>query len=231
MKQILLLFIILSIIACQNGKKGDIGSKGATGPQGPSAPVTVVSSEQQQINAIITETNAWRESQGQTALTSGLSCTVQAINSGQYLSSSSPGYSASAGVVVTTGSSYSYLLTTGFNQANSAAGPNALIDPSIQPLFLSNNYKIICSGQLVVTEDGYHTFSVSSDDGSILTIDGIQVVNNDGNHGVVTVSGVKALQSSIVHNFSLQYAQSGGGQFALILNMDGFLLDAANLYH
>lgn len=182
------------------------------------------------VEGIVANENAYREGLGQTELSLGLSCTVQAISAGQFLSSSSPGYTAAQAIVLT-GPAYPYLLTIGINQPNSNSGPNNVIDPSIQPLFLTNNYRIVCTGQLVVTEDGYHSFVMSSDDGSILTIDGTQVINNDGNHGITTLSGTKNLRSDVVHTFNLQYAQSGAGQFALVLNMDGALLPAANLYH
>lgn len=206
------------------------GDTGAQGPQGPAAPAPVVTPTQQLINSIVAGENSYREGLGQTALTQGLSCTVQAIASGQFLSSASVGYTAAQAIVLT-GPSYPYLLTAGFDQPNSGPGPNSVIDPSIQPLFLTNNYKIVCSGQLVVTADGYHSFSMSSDDGSILTVDGTVVISNDGSHGISTVSGTKALQSAVTHTFTLQYAQSGAGQFALVLNMDGSVLPSANLYH
>jgi hypothetical protein len=224
----MILVLALSISACSHD--GSDGATGATGPQGPAAPAPVVTPAQQHIDDVIASENAYREGLGETELSVGLSCTVQAISAGQYLSSSSPGYTAAQAIVLT-GPSYAYLLTVGFDQPNSNPGPNNVIDPSIQPLFLNNNYRIVCSGQMVVNDDGYHSFSMSSDDGAILTVDGTQVINNDGNHGITTMSGTKNLRKDVVHTFSLQYAQSGAGQFALILNMDGVLLPPANLYH
>ena len=154
-----------------------------------------------------------------------------AIASGTYLSSASPGYTA-AEAIVTTGTTYSYLLSTSIDQANVAGtAGNSLIDPGIASMFLTNNYRIICTGVLVVTEDGWHSFSTSSDDGSLLYIDGALVVDNDGAHGVQTVTGTKSLQSSLTHTFQLDYAQSAGGNIAMILEMDGSVLPAANLYH
>jgi hypothetical protein len=232
MKYLSIIILALAMSACARGDKGDIGSpggQGPTGPQGPAAPVPTVDPIQAQINTLVAEENKWRESQGQTELSQGLSCSVQAISAGQYLSSSSPGYTAAQAIVLA-GSSYPFL-GSNFDQPNSGAGPNSVItDPYIQSLFTSNNYRISCLGQLVVLEDGYHGFTMSSDDGSILTIDGAQVINNDANHGVVTVSGTKLLRAG-VHTFSLLYAQSGGGNFALVLNMNGSVLPAANLYH
>jgi len=239
MKYVNILILALAMTACARGDKGDQGNTGATGPQGPAVPAPVVSPAQEQIDALVASENSYRESQGQTELSQGLTCSVQAISSGGFLSTSSPNYVAAtctanplsaACALVLTGSSYPFL-GTNFDQVNSNSGPNSVItDPYIRSLFTSNNYKISCSGQLVVTEDGYHGFSMSSDDGSILTVDGAQVINNDGNHGITTVAGTKLLRSG-VHTFSLVYAQSGAGQFALVLNMNGSVLPAANLYH
>lgn len=232
-----MLTLALSMAACC--KTGDVGATGATGPQGPETPAPVVAPIQQQINDLVSEENSWRESQGQTELSQGLSCTVQAISSGGFLSTSSPNYVAASCTanplsaycaVVVTGSSYTFL-GSNFDQVNSNSGPNSVItSPYLQSLFTSNNYKISCSGQLVVLEDGYQGFSMSSDDGAILTVNGTQIINNDGNHGITTVSGAKLLRAG-VYPFSLSYAQSGLGQFALILNMNGAVLPAAQLYH
>lgn len=232
MKKLALVMIAaIALSAC--GKTGDTGATGATGqtgatgPQGPAAPVATPT----QIQEIVASENAYREAQGQAPLTPGLSCQVQAISSGYYLSSSSPGYNSSQAIVLT-GSSYSYLLSNPINQADvSATAGNSLIDPEIAPLFLNNNYRIVCTGQLVVTEDGYYNFSTSSDDGSIIWIDGAMVVNNDGVHGSQTVSGTKLLQSAVTHSFTMYYAESGGGNIQMILNMNGSVLPAANLYH
>jgi hypothetical protein len=211
------------------GATGAQGVAGPAGPQGPAAPVPPAPDATQQL---INNENSYRRLLGQAPFTQGLACTVQAIASGQYLSSASPGYTA-AQAIITTGSAYSYLLLTAIDQPNSNPGPNNLIDPDLQPLFLSNNYKIVCTGQLVVTQtsDDYHTFTMSSDDGSILTIDGTVVISNDGSHGISTVNGTKALDPDVVHSFSIQYAQSGAGQFALVLDMDGALLPASQLFH
>ena len=60
-------------------------------------------------------------------------------------------------------------------------------------------------------EAGPATFTLGSDDGSILTIDGSQVVNDDGLHGIVTESGTVNLTAG-PHSIELQYFnQSAGG--------------------
>lgn len=180
--------------------------------------------EDQDIAAVLADENTYRLSLGQTELSSGLSCSVQLVTTGQWLSSSSPGYNALQGIVTTSGPSYSFLLNQPIDQPNSGPGDNSVLPLAVQPLFTSNNYKLSCSGQLVILTTGYYGFDLSSDDGSILTIDGTQVVNNDGNHSVQTVSGTKLLRRD-VHTINLVYAQTGSGNFALVLNMNSVLLD------
>jgi hypothetical protein len=221
----IILVLAVALTACAKD-----GSSGVTGPQGP-AGTPAPSPTPTAIQQIVDSENAYRETQGEAPLTSGLSCVVQAISTGTYLSSSSPGYT-SAQAIVLTGPSYSYLLSTAIDQPNvSASAGNSLIDAEIAPLFVANNYRIVCTGQLVITEDGYYEFSTSSDDGSLLYIDGTLVVDNDGAHGIQTVSGTKLLQSAVTHTFQLYYAESAGGNIAMILNMNGSVLPAENLYH
>lgn len=227
MKNVFWTILVLAILTACAGPMGDTGATGPQGPQGPAAPTPPVTAIQQIVNS----ENAYRETLGQAPLTPGLACTVQAISAGTYLSSSSPGYTAAQAIVLT-GPSYSYLLSTTINQPNVAGtAGNSLINPEIAPLFLNNNYRIVCTGQLVVTQDGYYGFSTSSDDGSLLYVDGTLVVDNDGAHGIQTVSGTKLLEAAVTHTFSLYYAESAGGNIGMILNMNGSVLPAANLYH
>lgn len=207
------------------------GAQGLQGIQGPVATPAPVSPQQQQVNDLMANENSYRQLLGQTTLTSGLSCSVQAIASGQWLSSSSPGYQIGQGVLALTGTNYTYLYQGNFNQPNtSQPAVNTLLPIAIQPLFANNNYKISCSGQLVVTQDGYYNFDVNSDDGSILTVNGTQVVNNDGNHGMSAKSGTTFLRAG-VRTFSLLYAQSGNGNFGLIVQANGSLIDSMYYYH
>ena len=53
-------------------------------------------------------------------------------------------------------------------------------------------------------EAGVATFTLDSDDGSILSIDGVQVVNDDYTHGQITVSGTVDLAPGS-HTIELQY--------------------------
>lgn len=193
--------------------------------------VTVTQKVSDTIQSLVDEENEYRLSQGQTMLSQGLSCTVQKVASGQWLSSSSPGYNSGQGVVVLTGTNYAFLNKSSFNVPNSDGGlPNSLLPNAIQSMFLNVNYKINCTGFIVIENDGYKYFELSSDDGSILTVDGTQVINNDGNHSVVTKNGVKLMRRG-VKSFTLSYAQTANGNFSLILNMDGELTPSTLFYH
>lgn len=183
------------------------------------------------VQSLVDEENSYRLSQGQTMLSQGLSCTVQQVASGQWLSSSSPGYNAGQGVVVLTGTNYAFLNKSGFSQADTAGGNvNSILPSAIQSLFVNQNYKINCTGFIVIEYDGYTAFELSSDDGSILTVDGTQIINNDGNHAIQTKSGSKLMRRG-VKSFTLSYAQTGGGNFALLLKKDGELAPGAVFYH
>lgn len=225
MKKLLVVLSSLMLISCGQGPKGDQGDAGVVTPPS-SSPV------QTDIASLISDENTYREGLGQTELSSGLSCSVQLLGSGQWLSSSSPGYQAAQGVVTALpgSTSYSYLLQAPINQPNSSSGTNSLIPTAIQSLFVNQNYKISCSGQIVVTNTGYYSFDLNSDDGSILTVDGSQVINNDGNHGMTEKVGTKYLRRG-VHTFSLLYAQSGSGAFGLVLLANGNLIDPMYLFH
>lgn len=65
-------------------------------------------------------------------------------------------------------------------------------------------------GYVTVPADGYYTFYTNSDDGSKLYIDGRLVVNNDGQHGAIEISGVIGLKAGL-HAISVGYIQQGGG--------------------
>jgi hypothetical protein len=235
--------IITTLLACSSGfQSGDPGPQGIQGPKGEAglpgndgapgapAPTPVVTPEQDDIDALLQDENNYRLIQGQTQLSAGLSCTVQAVSSGSWLSNSSPGYNAGQGVLVLTGTSYPYLYKGSFNQPDGPAGPNNLLPTAIQPLFLSNNYKISCSGQIVVRDTGYYTFSMASDDGSILTVNGTQVINNDGNHGITEKTGTILLRRG-VRSFSILYAQSGGGNFGLTLKANNATISGSYFAH
>lgn len=226
---IALLSLALVLTAC--GQKGDRGETGAPGTDAPVmvTPTPTVDPVQEDIDELIAQKNADRAILAQAPLTNGLSCVVQQVASGQCLSTSSPGC---AGIGVSmTGSSHAYLYKGSFNQSNSSGSDPILLLPSaLRPLFAGKNFRIVCTGFIVVRESNYYDFSLNSDDGSILSINGSQVVNNDNNHGMTLKTG-SALLYRGVQSFSLQYAQTGSGNFGLILQAGGAAIDSKYYFH
>lgn len=74
-----------------------------------------------------------------------------------------------------------------------------------------NNYGVIYTGTVLAPVAGTYTFSTASDDGSKLYINGVEVVDNDGSHGTVTVSGDIILTSG-THDIEVRYFNGTGGQ-------------------
>ena len=216
------------------GPTGNTGDMGPEGPQGlPGADATTTTTipdfVQESIDELISYKNEDRAILAQAPLTNGLTCTVQAVASGSCISTSSPGCSGLG--LVMTGSSYTYLYKGSFTQSDSPGStPNALLPTALQTLFLGLNHKIVCSGHIVVLTSGYYEFTVTSDDGSILQVGGTQVITNDNNHGMVTKTGSVLLYRG-VNTFNLYYAQSGGGNFGLVLTSGGASIDSKFLYH
>lgn len=66
-----------------------------------------------------------------------------------------------------------------------------------------------CKGNLDVATAATYTFKLNSDDGSLLFIDGLKVVNNDGNHGALLKSGSVNLSEGS-HTVELQYYEGNG---------------------
>ena len=72
-------------------------------------------------------------------------------------------------------------------------------------------FAVSFNGYINVPSDGQYTFYTSSDDGSNLYIDGIQVVNNDGLHAIQENSGKIGLRAG-KHVISVGFFQQAGGK-------------------
>lgn len=232
MKNVCYFFITMCLMSCGSSSGDSASSVPVPGPTVTVTPEPVVSAPESQVQQLVDAENVYREGLGQSYLTPGLTCSVQLVGTGQWLSSSSPGYQSTQGVVtaLSGSTSYSYLFQSSFNQPDSSSGVNSVIPEAVQSLYVGQNYKITCSGQLVATDTNYYNFDVDSDDGSILTVDGVQVVNNDGNHSITDKTGTKYLRQG-VHTFNLSYAQSGSGNFGLVVNWNSNLIPGTVWYH
>jgi hypothetical protein len=75
----------------------------------------------------------------------------------------------------------------------------------------SNYFGYLFDGYIRVPADDIYIFYLNSNDGSRLYIDGIELMENDGNHGSVEEEGRIALKKGY-HRITLKYMQCGGGK-------------------
>jgi beta-glucosidase len=66
------------------------------------------------------------------------------------------------------------------------------------------------TGTLTPPTTGSYTFSLTSDDGSRLFVNGSQVINNWSDHGSATVTGTVTLTAGQAANIEVDYYQNGG---------------------
>ncbi len=71
---------------------------------------------------------------------------------------------------------------------------------------------VVFEGYLTLATAGSYSFALASDDGSKLYIDGKQVVDNDGDHGVITANGSVDLQPGR-HAIRVEWFNGGGGSW------------------
>ncbi|SCD32604.1 beta-glucosidase, partial [Streptomyces sp. DvalAA-14] len=88
---------------------------------------------------------------------------------------------------------------TVYGGASPAAGVNA------------TNWSVKWTGTLAPPTSGSYTFSLNSDDGSRLFINGQQIVNNWGDHGPTTKTGTVTLTAGQPVSIEVDYYQGGGG--------------------
>lgn len=98
------------------------------------------------------------------------------------------------------------------------------------PAGAKGNIGLLFNGYIQVPEDGVYTFALLSDDGSILTIDGQEVVNNDFGHSPREITGQKALKKGL-HVFHARYFDHNGGILQLkVSDEKGNVLQPENIY-
>ncbi|MFZ5729373.1 MAG: alkaline phosphatase family protein [Pseudomonadota bacterium] len=85
-------------------------------------------------------------------------------------------------------------------------------EPSLTGLTLprGDSVAVVFEGRIDVPKDGFYSFSLASDDGSKLYIDGKTVVDNDGDHGVITARGSTYLQRGR-RALRVEWFNNGGG--------------------
>ena len=82
---------------------------------------------------------------------------------------------------------------------------------SLEPAKRGEHYGLVFEGTLQIPADGEYTFSIASDDGSRLLVDGKSVAVNDGTHSIKVESGVAGLSAG-EHPLRLEFFQATGGE-------------------
>ncbi len=86
---------------------------------------------------------------------------------------------------------------------------------------------LVLNGYFEVTEDAIYEFALTSDDGSMLYIDGELLIDHDGPHGATTKRAQRALGKGLHHIEVLYFEGNNSG--SLKVEIDGQTL--TNLYH
>lgn len=84
-------------------------------------------------------------------------------------------------------------------------------EPSIKKATQPDHFGYIFTGLIQVPEDGVYTLATTSDDGSILFIDGVKVVDNDLSHAAIRATGKIALKKGC-HRYRLEYFEDYEGE-------------------
>lgn len=80
---------------------------------------------------------------------------------------------------------------------------------SLKQKMRTDRFAFRFDGFIKIDKTGFYTFYTQSDDGSKLFIDDIEVVDNDGDHGLLEKSGKAALKKGF-HKINVVYFDSGG---------------------
>lgn len=75
----------------------------------------------------------------------------------------------------------------------------------------ADNFITHALANLTVSQPGEYTFRLTSDDGSRLTLDGTQIIDNDGLHGAESVEGTATLDVG-VHDLFVEMFEATNGQ-------------------
>ncbi len=105
---------------------------------------------------------------------------------------------------------------------------------TIENTSMDNYFGYQFNGYIKVLKDGIYTFYLLSNDGSRLLIDGVELIENEANHGSIEEPGKIALKKGF-HYIKIRYFQCGGGK-ALKVSWDGSdfskkEIQAGDLYH
>jgi hypothetical protein len=68
----------------------------------------------------------------------------------------------------------------------------------------------VFEGYIEIPKDGEYTFSLASDDGSFLSLSGMEIINNGGSHGVVEKTRKLSLSAGM-YPLRVSFFQGMGG--------------------
>ncbi|MGB1076702.1 MAG: LamG-like jellyroll fold domain-containing protein, partial [Bdellovibrionales bacterium] len=110
-----------------------------------------------------------------------------------------------------------FTLNGGRDNANAAtsSGITQNTDPAV--FDTGEHYALKYETTLTITTAGTYTFRTSSDDGSMLFLDGVQIVDNDGLHGVVTVTSAGQSLAAGTYTLEATFFERTGGNVMDIL--------------
>lgn len=86
----------------------------------------------------------------------------------------------------------------------------SIVDRPSLPVDIDGRYAQVLTGFLEIPFDGVYTLSLTSDDGSLLWVDGIVEIENDGYHSAATKSTKLALEYGL-HPIRICHFEGGGG--------------------
>jgi len=78
------------------------------------------------------------------------------------------------------------------------------------------NFAYTFDGYIKIPKDGLYTFYLNSNDGSVLYLDDLKIIDNDGAHGAYMKSTSISLNAGM-HKIKLKYFQAGGGSLLKVL--------------
>ena len=96
-----------------------------------------------------------------------------------------------------------------FKAVKSGTLATGLFDISMREI--NDSFAFVFNGKIECLKDGKYSFTISSDDGSQLFINGKMIVNNDGVHGVQAKDGSVELKKG-KHDIEVKYFELAGGE-------------------
>jgi len=120
-----------------------------------------------------------------------------------------------------------FTLNGGRDNSNVATSTGVTQDLNPTNFDSGDNYALKFETTLTITTAGTYTFRTRSDDGSQLFLDGVQIVDNDGLHGAVTVTSSGQVLAAGTYTLEATFFERTGGN-VMEVTMSG--ADTGNVY-